>query len=101
MKPASILPSAIVLAATSRFGQSLTRIDPSTCPVGLQVGRSSSLFAYETAKAVPREIVNAEITVHGLRRKLRVVDYRTLPMPLTFGRRLTSLRRASERSGLQ
>jgi hypothetical protein len=97
MKSAGILPLAIMLAATSMFGQSFTlpsRIDPSKCPVGLQVERSSGLFAYENAKAVPadhaapsseqwfdlrmtnfsaREIANAEITAHGFSEKWRVM----------------------------
>ena len=40
MKPASILPLAVMLATTSMLGQSFTRpprIDPSKCPVGLRV----------------------------------------------------------------
>ena len=96
MKSASILPLAIMLATTSMFGQSFTlppRIDPSKCPVGLKVERSSGLFAYENAKAVPaehvapktaqwfdfrmknflpNEIVNAEITAHAFSEKWRV-----------------------------
>jgi hypothetical protein len=95
MKSASILPLAILLATTTMFGQSFTlppRIDPSKCPVGLQVERSGGLFAYKNAKAVPaddvaprteqwfdlrmtnflpHEIVNAEITVHGFSHKGR------------------------------
>ena len=97
MKSAGILPLAIMLATTSMFGQSLTlpsRIDPSKCPVGLELERSSGLFAYENAKGVPadhvgpkteqwfdfkmtnfspHQIVNAEITAHGLSYKWRVV----------------------------
>jgi hypothetical protein len=97
MKSASILPLAIMLATTSMFGQSFTlppRIDPSKCPVGLQVERSSGLFAYENAKPVPaehvaprteqwfdfrmtnflpHEIVNAQITAHGFGYKWRVI----------------------------
>ena len=90
MTSASILPLAIVLATTSMFGQSLTvhpRIDPSKCPVGLEVERSAGLFEYRNAKSgpahyvtppfpeqrfdfkmvnfLPHDIVNAEITVHG------------------------------------
>jgi hypothetical protein len=96
MKSASILPLAIMLATTSMFGQSFTlppRIDPSKCPVGLRVERSSGLFAYENARAVPadhasrlseqwfdlrmtnfspHQIVNAEITSHGFSYKSRV-----------------------------
>jgi hypothetical protein len=95
MKVASAL--AIILATTSMFGQSFTlppRIDPSKCPVGLQVERSSGLLAYKNVKAVPagrdapsweqwfdlrmknfspREIVNAEITTHGFSYKWRVM----------------------------
>jgi hypothetical protein len=97
MKSASIIPLFIMLATTSMFGQSFTlppRIDPSKCPVGLQVERSSGLFAYENAKAVPadhtvpsseqwfdlrmtnflpHEIVSAQITAHGLGYKWRVI----------------------------
>jgi hypothetical protein len=97
MKSASILPLAIMLATTSVFGQSFTlppRIDPSKCPVGLQVERSSGLFAYENAKALPaddvrpkieqwfdfrmtnflpHEIVSAQITAHGFGYKWRVI----------------------------
>ena len=97
MKSASILPLAIMLATTSMFGQSFTlppRIDPSKCPVGLQVERSGGLFAYKNAKAVPaddiapgteqwfdlrmtnflpHEIVNAQITAHGFGYKWRVI----------------------------
>jgi hypothetical protein len=96
MKCAKILSLAITLATTSMFGQSLTqlpRIDPSKCPVGVEVERSSGLFAYENAKAVPaehvvpkteqwfdfrmtnfstHEIVNAQITAHGFGYKWRV-----------------------------
>jgi hypothetical protein len=97
MKSANILPLAIMLAATSMLGQGFTlppRIDPSKCPVGLRVERSGGLFAYKNAKAVPaddiapgteqwfdlrmtnflpHEIVNAEITAHGLSYKWRVI----------------------------
>ncbi len=97
MKSAGILPLAIMLATTSMFGQGFTlppRIDPSKCPVGLQVERSSGLFAYQNARAVPeddaaprteqwfdlrmtnflpREIVTAQITAHGLSYKWRVI----------------------------
>jgi hypothetical protein len=99
MKSASILPLAIMLATTSMFGQSFTlppRIDPSKCPVGLQVEHSSGLFKYQNAKAVPadrgdvaprteqwfdfrmtnflpHEIVSAQITTHGFSDKWRVI----------------------------
>jgi len=97
MKSANILPLAIMLATTSMFGQSFTlppRIDPSKCPVGLRVERSGGLFAYKNAKAVPaddiapgteqwfdlrmtnflpQEIVNAQITAHGIGYKWRVI----------------------------
>jgi hypothetical protein len=97
MKSAGILPLAIMVATTSMFGQSLTRpprIDPSKCPVGLELDRISGLFAYENAKGVPaddiapkteqwfdfkmtnfspHQIVNAEITAHGLGYKRRVI----------------------------
>jgi hypothetical protein len=97
MKSASILPLAIALVTTSMFGQSFTlppRIDPSKCPVGLQVDRSGGLFAYKNAKVVPaepaapsseqwfdlrmrnfssHEIVNAEITAHGFSYKWRLI----------------------------
>jgi hypothetical protein len=105
MKSASILPLAIVLATTSMFGQSFTlppRIDPSKCPVGLKVERSSGLFAYENAKAVPaehaapsseqwfdlrmtnflpHEIVNAEITVHGFGHNGGIIGLLLTPTP--------------------
>jgi hypothetical protein len=97
MKSAGILSLAITLATTSMFGQSFTlppRIDPSKCPVGLQVERSSGLFAYENAKAVPAEdaapsseqwfdlrmtnflphqVVSAQLTAHGFGYKWRVI----------------------------
>ena len=97
MKSASILPLAIMLAATSMFGQGFMlppRIDPSKCPVGLKVERSSGLFAYENAKAVPaehaapsseqwfdlrmtnflpHEFVSAQLTAHGFGYKWRVI----------------------------
>jgi hypothetical protein len=98
MKPASFLPLAIMLATTSMLGQSFTvppRIDPSKCPVGLKVERSGGLFAYKNAKSgpaddvaspsseqrfdfkmtnfLPHEIVNAEITAHGLSYKWRII----------------------------
>jgi hypothetical protein len=97
MKSASILPLAILLATTSMFGQGFMlppRIDPSKCPVGLKVERSSGLFEYENARGVPaddvapraeqwfdlrmtnfstHEIVNAEITAHGFSYKWRVI----------------------------
>ena len=49
-KSASILPLAIMLATTSMFGQSRTqppRIDPSKCPVGLEVEQNGSPVAYK------------------------------------------------------
>ena len=97
MKSTSLLPLAIMLVTTSMFGQSFTlppHIDPSKCPVGLQVERSGGLFAYKNAKAVPadnvapsteqwfdfrvtnflpHEIVNAQITAHGLSYKWRAM----------------------------
>ena len=60
MKSASILPLAIMLAATSMFGQSLTqppRIDPSKCPVGLEVEQNGSLVAYKNAKCRVQQTV--------------------------------------------
>ena len=56
MKSLFILPLAIMLASTSMFGQSLTqppRIDPSKCPVGLEVEQNGSLVAYKNAYAGP------------------------------------------------
>jgi hypothetical protein len=105
MKSASILPLAIMLATTSMFGQSFTlppHIDPSKCPVGLQVERSSGLFAYENAKAVPaehvaptpeqwfdfrmtnflpHEIVNAQITAHGFGHNGGIIGLLLTPTP--------------------
>jgi hypothetical protein len=105
MKCARILSLAITLATTSMFGQSLTqlpRIDPSKCPVGLEVEQNRSLVAYKNAKSgpaddvdqrssqrfvhqrssqrfdfkttnfLPHEIVNAEITAHAFSDKWRV-----------------------------
>jgi len=96
MKCARILSLAITLATTSVFGQSLTqpsRIDPSKCPVGLEVEQNGSLVAYKNAKSgaaddvdqrssqrfdfkmtnfLPHEIVNAEITAHAFSNKWRV-----------------------------
>jgi hypothetical protein len=101
MKCARILSLAITLATTSMFGQSLTqppRIDPSKCPVGLEVEQNGSLVAYKNAYAGPgddvdprfvhqrsarrfdfkmtnflsHEIVKAEITAHAFSDKLRV-----------------------------
>jgi hypothetical protein len=91
MKCASILSLAITLATTSVLGQSLAqppRIDPSKCPVGLEVEQNGSLVAYGPADDVdrrssqrfdfkmtnfsPHEIVNAEITAHAFSPKWRV-----------------------------
>src|SRR3984957_16556773 len=92
MKLACILPVAIILATTSMFGQSLTvppRIDPSKCPVGLEVEqigsllaravpaddadqRSSQRFDFRMTNLSPHEIVNAEITAHAFSDKWRV-----------------------------
>jgi hypothetical protein len=92
MKCASILPLAIMLANASMFGQSLMvppRIDPSKCPVGLEVQQSASLVAYSVpaddvhqrssqrfdfkmTNLSPHEIVSAEITAHAFSDKLRV-----------------------------
>jgi hypothetical protein len=97
VKSATILPLAIMLATTSMFGQSLTqrsRIDPSKCPVGLEVEQNGGLVAYKNAKShpaddvdqrfskrfdfkvtnfLPHEIVAAEITAHGFSYKWRVI----------------------------
>jgi hypothetical protein len=96
MKCARILSLAITLATTSVFGQSLTqppRIDPSKCPVGLEVEQNGSIVAYKSAKSgpaddvdqgssqrfdfkmtnfLPNGIVNAEITAHAFSEKWRV-----------------------------
>ena len=92
MKCASILPLAVMLATTSMLGQSLTvppRIDPSKCPVGLEVEQNGSLVAYSVpaddvdhrplqrfdfkmTNLSPHEIVNAEITAHAFSDKWRV-----------------------------
>jgi hypothetical protein len=96
MKCTRILSLAITLATASTFGQSLTqppRIDPSKCPVGLEVEQNGSLVAYKNAYSGPaddvdqrsshrydfkmtnflsHEIVNAEITAHAFSDKLRV-----------------------------
>jgi hypothetical protein len=96
MKCTRILSLAITLATASMFGQSLTqppRIDPSKCPVGLEVEQNGSLVAHKDAKSgpaddvdqrssqrfdfkmtnfLPHEIVNAEITAHAFSDKWRV-----------------------------
>jgi hypothetical protein len=101
MKWARILSLAITLATPSMFGQSLTqppRIDPSKCPVGLEVEQDGSLVAYKNTKfgpnaesdpadgvhqrsqrfdfkitnLLPHEIVNAQITAHAFSEKWRV-----------------------------
>ena len=91
MKSASILPLAFMVAATPMFGQSLTmppHIDPSKCPVGLEVEqigsllarampaddvdqRSSQRFDFRMTNFLPHEIANAEITAHAFSYKLR------------------------------
>jgi hypothetical protein len=105
MKSASILPLAIVFAATSALGQVYSlppRIDPAKCPVGLRVERSGGNFEYKNAKAVPaddvapfseqrfdfkmtnfspHEIVNAEITAHGFGHDGRIVGPLLTPTP--------------------
>jgi hypothetical protein len=97
MTSAGILPLAIMFAATSMFGQSLTlppRIDPSKCPVGLEAEQDGSLFVYKNAKSdpagdvdqrfskrfdfkvtnfLPHDIVAAEITAHGFSYKGRII----------------------------
>ena len=97
MKFASILLVAIVLATIPTLGQSFTsppRIDPSNCPVGLEVKRSRGLFVYQNTNAIPaehgvpkaeqrfdfkltnyrpHEIVNAQITTHGFSYKWRAL----------------------------
>ena len=98
MKSAGILPLTLMLATTSMFGQSLTvpsRIDPSKCPVGLEVEqigsllaravpaddvdqRSSQRFDFRMTNLSPHEIVNAEITAHAFSDKWRVF---TVPAP--------------------
>jgi hypothetical protein len=96
MKCARILSLAITLATTSMFGQSLMqppRIDPSKCPVALEVEQNGSPVAYQNDKSgpadgvdqrwsqrfdfkmtnfLPHEIVNAEITAHAFSDKWRV-----------------------------
>jgi hypothetical protein len=101
LKSASILPVAIMLATTLMLGQSLTqppRVDPSKCPVGLEVEQNGSLVPYKNARfgsntesdpaagvhqrsqqfdfkltnLVPHDIVNAEITAHAFSQKWRV-----------------------------
>jgi hypothetical protein len=91
MKSASILPLAIMLAATPMLGQRFTQppgIDPSKCPVGLEVEQNGSLLAravpaddvdqqssqrfdFKMTNFLPHEIVNAEITAHAFSYKLR------------------------------
>ena len=91
MKSASILPLAIMLAAMPMFGQSFTlppSIDPSKCPVGLEVEQNGSLVAYsdpadgvhrrsqqfdfKMTNVLPYEIVSATITAHAFSEKWRV-----------------------------
>ena len=102
MKSASILPLAVMLASTSMFGQSLTRpprMDPSKCPVGLEVEQNGSGVAYKNAHSgaaddgdarsaqrfdfkmtnlLPHAIVKAEITAHAFSDKLR---FYSVPAP--------------------
>ena len=97
----TILPLAIVLATTSAFAQSFTLtppIDPSRCPVGLEVARSNGLFVYQNTAAVPaapvapkteqrfdfkmtnfrtHKIVSAQITAHGFSYKWRTMPAST------------------------
>ena len=92
MKSAGILPLTLMLATTSMFGQILTvppRIDPSKCPVGLEVEqigslvaysvpaddvdqRSSQRFDFKMTNLSPHEIVSAEITARAFSDKWRV-----------------------------
>ncbi len=56
MKCARIFSVAVTLAATSMFGQSFTRpphIDPSKCPVGLEVEQNGSLVPYKNPRFGP------------------------------------------------
>jgi len=107
MKCGRILSLAIMLGTTSMFGQSLTQppiIDPSKCPVGLEVEQNGSLVPYKSARFGPNaetdpadgvhrrsqqfdfkmtnflrhEIVSAEITAHAFSEKWRVF---TVPAP--------------------
>jgi hypothetical protein len=92
MKSASILPLAIMLAATSMFGQSLTepmRLEGSKCPIGLEVnnGRfiayknsspadglhqsSPQRFDFKMKNLLSRDIVAAQITARAFSNKLR------------------------------
>lgn len=102
MRYTNILPLVIVLATSSAIGQvNFTRpssIDPANCPVGLQVKHAGNApIAIAADGAIPpsdryqqlhvtvtnlrlimtnplsREIVSAEITVHGLSRKGRFI----------------------------
>jgi hypothetical protein len=84
MKSVSILPLAIVLATASAIGQdtvlhrsanpaSLTLSSPLTpradCPVGLQEQRIQLTMTNPS----PKEIVSAQITVHGFSDKWRAI----------------------------
>jgi len=102
MRYTGILPLVIVLATSSAIGQvNYTRpssIDPANCPVGLQVmhagnapisiaadGGAPPADRYQQLRVIvtnlrlimtnplSREIVNAEITIHGLSRKGRFI----------------------------
>ena len=101
MKSAIVLQISIMLATTSMFGQSLTRpprIDPSKCPVGLEVEQNgtpvaygaiagsgsahgpaddvdqrwSQRFDFKMTNFSLHDIVNAEITAHAFSSKWRV-----------------------------
>jgi hypothetical protein len=96
MKYAGILPLAIVFATTSALGQYTLaiRIDPTNCPVGMEVTHSGR-FAERNAKSgpaddvvpsipeqrinlkminlLPHDIVNAEITARGFSHNSRLV----------------------------
>jgi hypothetical protein len=89
VKSAIVLQISIMLATTSMFGQRPPRIDPSKCPVGLEVEQNGSLVAYSGPTAdvdqrtaqrfdfkmtnfLPHEIVKAEITAHAFSNKWRL-----------------------------
>jgi hypothetical protein len=101
MKSIAILPLAIVLATPCILAQDIVLTTGADCPVGLRVNHGSSLPSRKTVgpfatQAPPvqeqrikltmtnpslREIVKAQITVHGLSDKWRYVPVAGAPEP--------------------
>jgi hypothetical protein len=114
MKCASIVPLAIVFAASSAFGQATyqkpVQLDPNNCPVGLRVRHGGGLpisvgaadlksqngkvplsvqnqgIHLAVANASSRDIVGLEITVHGLSETWRYVPLSDMPQKPDFAK---------------